>query len=398
MASILPPELSLPAGDYYSQYPSPPVPDCLGRFAKISDFSPEWDYLSGGGKILIMGPDFHSGLNYYVMFDHVEVPAELIQDGVLRCHAPPQMKPGYVNFCVTRGNFVVFSEMCHFEYRSRDTQDDLMNINERNFKLRIVERLERLEREVNSITENPNLLTDCSMENMTQSIEEKGFSEEQLEGTFVKILNNLIGAIESKDTLNSQDRDGCTLLHYACALRYHFLAATLISHGVNVNIQDLNGNTPFHWAMKNSDQHMIKILVELVDMHKAEVCVSFDSITEERGAASPAMLYKNSPSIDSMISDLDDLGIESSSETSSPVLRTFKNRNFSEPPRPSSPLTPNRMVRRSIRQREDTEDGSASPSQVALRNYRERRKELVEDESKRRAARARVTVINEKRK
>jgi hypothetical protein len=240
---------------------------CLGRLAKISDFSPEWDYVDGGGKILIMGPDFHSGLNYHVMFDQVEVPAELVQDGVLRCRTPPHFKPGYVSICVTRGNFVLFSEVCHFEYRTRETANDSLHMNERDFKLRIIEQLERLEREVNSRNSADSItLSESIIDSLSQTLEDKYLSEEQLEEVFVKILNNLMEGLDSADVLNTQDRDGYTLLHYACALRYQHLASTLIACGANVNIQDRNGNSPFQWAMKNRDQQMIKTLVDHVDL------------------------------------------------------------------------------------------------------------------------------------
>jgi len=242
---------------------------CLGRLAKITDFSPEWDYVDGGSKILIMGPEFHSGLNYCVLFDQVEVPAELVTDGVIRCRTPPHFKPGYVSFCVTRGNFVLFSEMCHFEYRSRETVNEPMSVNERSLKLRIIERLECLEREMNyGCTFDSVGLTEGIMESLSPTLEDKYMTEEQLEEVFVKILVNLLEGIENKDTLNVQDREGLTLLHYACALKYNELAATLIRYGANVNIQDKSGNTPFHWAMKNRDSKMIRTLVDYVDLHK----------------------------------------------------------------------------------------------------------------------------------
>jgi len=368
--------------------------------AKISDFSPEWDYVEGGGKILIMGPDFHNGLNYHVMFDQVEVPAELVQDGVLRCRTPPHFKPGYVSICVTRGNFVLFSEVCHFEYRTKDIANDSMNINDRNFKLRIIEQLERLEREVNSV--DSITLSESIMESLSQTLEDKYLSEEQLEEVFVKILANLMERIDNADILNAQDRDGLTLLHYACGLRYRVLASTLVAFGANPNVQDRNGNSPFQWAMKNRDQQMIKTLVDYVDLNKNQT--SYDNYSprsqELDACFSP---QPRTPSLDGMISGIDELGIDSSSETAtpSPVIRhKFKARDSLDSPRsvPGSPLTPHTRMRRtalrSSRGEEDTEVTTAS----AFQQYRVRRAEQIEDETKKRVSRARDTVLSGRRK
>jgi len=379
---------------------------CLGRLAKISDFSPEWDYVDGGGKILIMGPDFHSGLNYHVMFDQVEVPAELVQDGVLRCRTPPHFKPGFVSICVTRGNFVLFSEVCHFEYRSRETASDSMNMNERNFKLRIIEQLERLEREVNSRNSVDSLtLSESVMESLSQTLEDKYLSEEQLEEVFVKILTNLMEGIDNPDVLNAQDRDGYTLLHYACALRYQHLASTLISSGANVNIQDRNGNSPFQWAMKNRDQQMIKTLVDHVDLNKNPISVDYSPKSHDLDYTATFSPKPRTPSLDNMISGMDELGIDSSTEaaTPSPVPRRLKAREFDSPRSvPGSPLTPHsRMRRNALRNSRGGDDEVVeigSPSQVAFQAYRARRAEQIEDETKRRVARARDSVLSEKRK
>jgi hypothetical protein len=379
---------------------------CLGRLAKISDFSPEWDYVDGGGKILIMGPDFHSGLNYHVMFDQVEVPAELVQDGVLRCRTPPHFKPGYVSICVTRGNFVLFSEVCHFEYRTRETAGDSLHMNERNFKLRIIEQLERLEREVNSRNSVDSVtLSESIMESLSQTLEDKYLSEEQLEEVFVKILTNLMEGIDNPDVLNAQDRDGFTLLHYACALRYQHLASTLISCGANVNIQDRNGNSPFQWAMKNRDQQMIKTLVDHVDLNKNQISVDFSPKSQDLDYTA-SFSPNRTPSLDNMISGMDELGIDSSTETAtpSPVARRLKGRDFDSPRSvPGSPLTPHtRMRRNALRSSRGDKDEDiveiGSPSQAAFQAYRARRAEQIEDETKRRVARARDSVLSERRK
>lgn len=44
--------------------------------------------LQGGVKVLITGPWLESSSEYSCLFDHISVPAALIQPGVLRCYCP----------------------------------------------------------------------------------------------------------------------------------------------------------------------------------------------------------------------------------------------------------------------------------------------------------------------
>jgi len=361
------------------------ITSTVGRLAKITDFSPNWDYVEGGSKLLILGPDFHSGLTYYCMFDQVEVPAELVQDGVLKCAVPNHYKPGFVSFCVTRGNFMLFSEVYRFEFRSRDAPSDLINMNDRSFKMRIIERFERLEREANSI--NAMTLSENIVESLTHSLEEKNISEEELEQNFVEVLVNLMSGMDNSETINSQDRDGFTLLHYACALGYHSLASHLIQRGANVNIQDKSGCTPFHWAMKNRDHEMIKILVDYLDLNKV-VYPQCESLSKNLDINFPSI---RSPSMDGLISGIDGLGIQ----LGSPAIHRVKETSsaHSSPRTPRTPRTPHLGVKSRqavrIREKEGEED-----EDFLFKTFRAKR----EDDSKRRASKARDTKIAQKRK
>ena len=55
------------------------------------------------------------------MFGNVEVPAEVLIDGTLRCYAPANQL-GRVPFYVTCSNRVACSEVREFEYRDPETQ------------------------------------------------------------------------------------------------------------------------------------------------------------------------------------------------------------------------------------------------------------------------------------
>ena len=88
------------------------------------DFSPEWDYNTGGSKIIIcfkpsLDDNYEDIEQYFSLrFDEIDVPVKLIQKGVLKCNCPPH-QVGFVNInLVYRGRVLTFSEEKYlFEYR-----------------------------------------------------------------------------------------------------------------------------------------------------------------------------------------------------------------------------------------------------------------------------------------
>ena len=119
---------------------------------EIVDFSPEWDNESGGVKVIVSGsprPGWPEGMHLCCVFGSVEVPAEQISPGTLRCRAPPHA-PGRVPFyisCLGSGKRPV-SDIRTFEYReagagsARDKRAAEVRlatgVTERDFQLRLV--------------------------------------------------------------------------------------------------------------------------------------------------------------------------------------------------------------------------------------------------------------------
>ncbi|MED6252627.1 hypothetical protein ATANTOWER_014366 [Ataeniobius toweri] len=89
-----------------------------GRLFAVTDYSPEWSYPEGGVKVLITGPWLESSSEYSCLFDHISVPAALIQPGVLRCYCPAH-DTGLVMLQVAMGGEVISSSVV-FEYKARD--------------------------------------------------------------------------------------------------------------------------------------------------------------------------------------------------------------------------------------------------------------------------------------
>ncbi|XP_054150989.1 calmodulin-binding transcription activator 2 [Melozone crissalis] len=135
-----PPPHQLPSSP--SGPPSDPPPAVA-----ITDFSPEWSYPEGGVKVLITGPWGDPGASYSCLFDRTSVPAALVQPGVLRCYCPPH-EAGVAALRVACPPQLL-SAAAPFEYRARGAapgaQLDWLALDEAQFRLSILERLEQLE-------------------------------------------------------------------------------------------------------------------------------------------------------------------------------------------------------------------------------------------------------------
>jgi len=115
----------------------------------IGDFSPDWDYTTGGGKILVTGSleNLEAGASLSIMFGDTQVPAEHLQPGVLRCQTPPN-PPGVVPMCVTRGDGQPCSLSVEFHYNLpiKDPPSNLISsitteTSSRELQVRLVTRL-----------------------------------------------------------------------------------------------------------------------------------------------------------------------------------------------------------------------------------------------------------------
>lgn len=132
--------------------PGAPVPTAQlsPALSTITDFSPEWSYPEGGVKVLITGPWTEAAEHYSCVFDHIAVPASLVQPGVLRCYCPAH-EVGLVSLQVA-GREGPLSASVLFEYRARrflslpSTQLDWLSLDDNQFRMSILERLEQMEK------------------------------------------------------------------------------------------------------------------------------------------------------------------------------------------------------------------------------------------------------------
>lgn len=202
-----------------------------------------------------------------VMFGEFEVPAEVLEDGLLCCHAP-QHKPGLVPFYITCSNRLACSEVREFEYRIGPNQKiGAEDISEGTSEIQFRQRFEKLmslslvcNTNISEIdTEKQNLVNKIfSLMERENHQEEKATSknymslsaeqvlEKQLKEKFYSWL--LHEVTEDGKGPNVVDEGGQGALHLAAALGYNWALLPIIVSGVSIDFRDVNGWTALHWA------------------------------------------------------------------------------------------------------------------------------------------------------
>lgn len=260
----------------------------------ILDFSPNWAYTGFETKVLITGTFLKDKKDlemckWSCMFGEVEVPAEIIADGVLRCDAPTH-KPGTVPFYITCSNRLACSEVREFEFQdhhpqSMDTLDShCREINELHLHVRFAKLLslcsldhsnpvENLTNEKLDISYKINsLLMDADDEwsNMLERTSGEDFNTNCLnDGVLQKLLKQQL-----RDWLLQKiseggkgpcvlDKDGQGVLHLAAAIGYDWAIEPTIIAGVGLNFRDARGWTALHWAAFCGRERSVVSLVTL---------------------------------------------------------------------------------------------------------------------------------------
>lgn len=207
------------------------------------------------------------------MFGEKEVPAEIIENGVLCCHTPPH-KAGRVPFYVTCSNRLACSEVREFDFRvnyspeintageNRGSIVDIFNI--RFGELLSLEHALPSSSDSQSISEKSELRNEISSllrredddwDKLLKLTLEIDFSPEILQEQLLqnllkdKLLAWLLHKItEDGKGPNVLDGGGQGVLHFAAALGYDWALEPTVVAGVNVNFRDVHGWTALHWA------------------------------------------------------------------------------------------------------------------------------------------------------
>ncbi|CAI2368802.1 unnamed protein product [Moneuplotes crassus] len=253
------------------------VESIISKKIKILDFSPEWDYVSGGAKLLVcFKPDLKdlidplTGIDVYdeiesrfsISFGESEVPIKFIQSGVFKCHAPAN-PPGYVNLKL----FYDGKEVCVsakkdsnlFQYREnqnsrrkayvrvKENPGSYIDSQTREFKVRLIETLTGLERDLSQNNGRENSEVENKEAQNINFDQLKYLDDNILEKInkiyFIRVIKLILakmkqvfGEQRSKERLDRRDSQGMALIHYIVCLDYHEVISDLYKMGANLNI------------------------------------------------------------------------------------------------------------------------------------------------------------------
>lgn len=281
--SSIPPQVQL---DSYMLGPS----ISQDQLFSIIDFSPNWAYEGSEIKVLITGRFLirlqeAENWKWSCMFGEVEVPAEIIADGVLRCHTPAQ-KVGRVPFYITCSNRLACSEVREFEYRVNqvpdvDTADNHNDITSESLHMRFGKLLSlsststpyqnlgevsHLSSKISSLLKEDDddwdqMLKLTSEEKFTPGkVKEKLLQKLLKEKLYIWLLHKVAEGGKGPSVL---DQGGQGVLHFAAALGYDWALEPTVIAGVSINFRDVNGWTALHWAAHCGRERMVASLIAL---------------------------------------------------------------------------------------------------------------------------------------
>ncbi|KAJ4810142.1 calmodulin-binding transcription activator [Rhynchospora pubera] len=236
----------------------------------IREISPEWAFSNEMTKVIITG-DFSCNLpksQLWAQFGEMQVPAEIIQEGVLRCWSP-RMGAGKVNFHVTNQAGELCSEVREFEFRENPTLNSTSDLEELDLLAKLVKVL--LD-ETSEYIGNVNL----------QSLMEK-LLKDKLENLVLK------ESVKNGEGRRVLPKKYYGIIHLISGLGFNWGLRLLLDSGVSVNYRDKNGWTALHWAARFGREEMVTSLI--LAGASADALSDPKSHSEGRTAAAIAELF-----------------------------------------------------------------------------------------------------------
>ncbi|KAL2484458.1 Calmodulin-binding transcription activator 4 [Abeliophyllum distichum] len=251
----------------------------------IHEISPEWCYSSDAAKVVIIGSFLCSPSEcaWACMFGDIEVPVQIIQEGVIRCNVPPLL-PGKVTLCITSGNQESCSEVREFEYRAKPSVCTHSNITETETR-KSSEELLLLVRFVQMLLFDLSVQKGDGPESRIDLLNKSKMAEDSwsqiiyslLVGTSTssnttewllqELLKDKLGLwISSRlqennqlDSFLSKKEQG--IIHMVAGLGFEWALQPILNSGVGINFRDINGWTALHWAAHFGREKMVAMLI-----------------------------------------------------------------------------------------------------------------------------------------
>ncbi|XP_027340146.1 calmodulin-binding transcription activator 4 isoform X2 [Abrus precatorius] len=250
----------------------------------IKAVSPEWGYATETTKVIIVGSFLchPSDSAWACMFGDVEVPVEIIQDGVICCEAPSHLI-GKVTLCITSGNRQSCSEVREFEYRNKTNScthctqletEPTRSPEELLLLVRLGQMLLSASTEKDDSIDSriPLIKQKADDDSWSHIIEALLFGSGTSSGAMDWLLEELLkDKMELWLSCRSQEKDeetGCSLskkeqgiIHMVAGLGFEWALNPILSCGVNINFRDINGWTALHWAARFGREKMVASLI-----------------------------------------------------------------------------------------------------------------------------------------
>ncbi|XP_022155421.1 calmodulin-binding transcription activator 4 isoform X2 [Momordica charantia] len=254
------------------------------KFA-IHQITPEWGYATESTKVIIIGSFLcdPSESSWACMFGDIEVPLQIVQNGVLCCETPPHL-PGKVAFCITSGNREPCSEVREFEYQAKTSVCNhcqshsggaLKSPEELLLLVRLVQMLlsyssiQKSDKVGSEVRSNNLKADDDQWSSMIESLlVGSGTPSSTIDWLLRELLKDKFHLWLSSRLEDRHDPAGCSLskkdqgiIHMIAGLGYVWALNPILSCGVNINFRDINGWTALHWAARFGREKMVAALV-----------------------------------------------------------------------------------------------------------------------------------------
>uniref|UniRef100_A0A1J3ENQ0 Calmodulin-binding transcription activator 2 n=2 Tax=Noccaea caerulescens TaxID=107243 RepID=A0A1J3ENQ0_NOCCA len=256
----------------------------------IIDFWPKWTQTDSEITVMVIGtfllsPQEVTSYSWSCMFGEVEVPAEILVDGVLCCHAPPH-EVGQVPFYVTCSDRFSCSEVREFEFLPGSTKklntadiygaftsEAALHLRFENLLARISpvqehhifedvgEKRRKISRIMLLKDEKESLLPGTSEKDLTELEAKERLIREEFEDKLYAWLIHKV--TEEGKGPNILDEEGQGILHLAAALGYDWAIKPTLAAGVSINFRDANGWSALHWAAFSGREDTVAVLVSL---------------------------------------------------------------------------------------------------------------------------------------
>ncbi|KQK11272.1 calmodulin-binding transcription activator 4 isoform X2 [Brachypodium distachyon] len=273
---------------------SAPVIVNESQWFHIHEVCPEWAFCSDSTKVVIAG-DFlcnPSNSSWAILFGDVKVPVENVQEGVIRCHTPPDLGAGKVRMCMVDENEKPCSEAREFEFVEKPIKSTIDGNGKSCSEAREFEfqqkpgisgdGLSLLLNYVQMLFDGhgcglfskfrlPLPDVQCGFQVDPSDIINRTCEKLDHETTVTCVMEVMLNN-KFEDWLSSkseQNSEGNYLLpkkyhgviHTIAALGYDWALKPLLSSGVPINYRDANGWTALHWAARFGREQMVGVLL-----------------------------------------------------------------------------------------------------------------------------------------